>query len=545
MAQFGDLQVKYRNASEAERSEIQTQWKQLVDKGNVMEPKLLAAAEKAFVEAPNANKDVSDLLLQLCVHYVGSDDYENAYRLGKVLVDHQCQDKRTCNLAGLAALAVGNLDDAEAYLKLAKENNVAGAVGIDLLDDLATRFQDDPAAYKQAWAKEQEIRAAEAKADDLPRVLLKTNKGDIEIELFENEAPNTVANFISLVEKGFYNGADLPPRAAGLHGPGRRSDGQRHAAGRATTSPANATSPTTALHFRGTLSMAHAGPRHGRLAVLPDVPAHPAPRRQAHGLRPRDQGHRRAGEAPAPRPGRHRMPPEPDKIVEAKVLRKRTALRVRRPTKDGTSRASRTLILHHLLLRALARSLALFFVLLGEFLDLFLDAVAVVFGEVFVFLGLVGDLVAVAADVADGDLGLLGQLLDAADHLAPHLGRQRRHVEADHPAVALRVEPQVAGLDRLLDVLDRARIVRADDDLRGLGGADRSDLLDRHRRAVDLDAQRIDQPGVGPAGANARQGPSSTLMAFSMRSSVSSRISSPVMVATPDGQLEVSESGDS
>ena len=81
--------------------------------------------------------------------------------------------------------------------------------------------------YKEAWAKEKAIRDAEAKADDLPRVLLKTNKGDIVIELFENQAPNTVANFISLVKKGFYNGSDVPPRVGGLHGPGRRSEGQR------------------------------------------------------------------------------------------------------------------------------------------------------------------------------------------------------------------------------------------------------------------------------------------------------------------------------
>lgn len=49
------------------------------------------------------------------------------------------------------------------------------------------------------------IRLREFKADDLPKVLLKTNKGDITVELYENEAPQTVANFISLVESGFYN----------------------------------------------------------------------------------------------------------------------------------------------------------------------------------------------------------------------------------------------------------------------------------------------------------------------------------------------------
>ena len=42
--------------------------------------------------------------------------------------------------------------------------------------------------------------------NDLPQVLLKTTRGDILIELFEDEAPNTVANFITLVEEGFYDG---------------------------------------------------------------------------------------------------------------------------------------------------------------------------------------------------------------------------------------------------------------------------------------------------------------------------------------------------
>jgi cyclophilin family peptidyl-prolyl cis-trans isomerase len=39
-----------------------------------------------------------------------------------------------------------------------------------------------------------------------PIVLLKTSKGDIKLQLFEDAAPKAVANFIQLVEKGFYNG---------------------------------------------------------------------------------------------------------------------------------------------------------------------------------------------------------------------------------------------------------------------------------------------------------------------------------------------------
>ncbi len=39
-----------------------------------------------------------------------------------------------------------------------------------------------------------------------PHVLLKTTLGDIEVELFENEAPMGVENFLQYVNDGFYNG---------------------------------------------------------------------------------------------------------------------------------------------------------------------------------------------------------------------------------------------------------------------------------------------------------------------------------------------------
>lgn len=42
-------------------------------------------------------------------------------------------------------------------------------------------------------------------AQDNPRVKIDTNKGSFTIELFEKEAPITVANFLRYVDEGFYN----------------------------------------------------------------------------------------------------------------------------------------------------------------------------------------------------------------------------------------------------------------------------------------------------------------------------------------------------
>ncbi|MCH8921723.1 MAG: peptidylprolyl isomerase [Planctomycetes bacterium] len=96
----------------------------------------------------------------------------------------------------------------------------------------------------------------------MPRVLLKTTQGDIVLELFENEAPNTVANFVYLVEKKFYDGLAFnrvlldfmaqggDPKGDGSGGPGYRIKcecGEKN----------------HRKHFRGSVSMAHGGPNTG------------------------------------------------------------------------------------------------------------------------------------------------------------------------------------------------------------------------------------------------------------------------------------------
>ena len=64
-------------------------------------------------------------------------------------------------------------------------------------------------SLQREWVREQEQRAAEAETDDLPRVQLETDAGKITIELFENQASNSVAQFLTLVDQGFYDGLDF------------------------------------------------------------------------------------------------------------------------------------------------------------------------------------------------------------------------------------------------------------------------------------------------------------------------------------------------
>ena len=93
----------------------------------------------------------------------------------------------------------------------------------------------------------------------MTRAIMETNKGTINLDLFDTDAPNTVKNFVDLSEKGFYDGLAfhrvIPdfmvqggcPLGTGTGGPGYKiKDELNHH-----------------KHLAGTLSMAHAGPNTG------------------------------------------------------------------------------------------------------------------------------------------------------------------------------------------------------------------------------------------------------------------------------------------
>lgn len=122
----------------------------------------------------------------------------------------------------------------------------------------------------ELWSKEKELRAAEAHADDLPRVELTTDRGRIVLELFENEAPNTVANFISLVEDGFYDQCAfhrvIPSFMAQTGDPNSKPDGNKARIGSGGPGyyiPDETELDNARSHFTGTLSMANHGPNTG------------------------------------------------------------------------------------------------------------------------------------------------------------------------------------------------------------------------------------------------------------------------------------------
>jgi len=118
------------------------------------------------------------------------------------------------------------------------------------------------------------IRQREHKANDLPQVLIKTNKGDITVELYENEAPQTVGNFISLVESGFYSKSlfhrVIDNFMAQAGGPKKDDEGDDDPGYLIYDEHKN---PDTRRHFTDVLSMANTGaPNSGSSQFLAQFP---------------------------------------------------------------------------------------------------------------------------------------------------------------------------------------------------------------------------------------------------------------------------------
>jgi cyclophilin family peptidyl-prolyl cis-trans isomerase len=342
IADLKGLQQRRDAAQGQARTDLETQMADLRDKTNDIIDRLTDAGLTAYKLDKTAFPRVNVTLRTIARFHVigdahgdGGDQYEKAFALTKALIDAGAaeQMQELYLLCGMSAYCIGELDLAQEYLTKASEAGMFDNIPQQMADDPppvklvrdASMYLANIDAHRGRWAAEQKIRAAEAEADDLPRVKFTTTKGDIVIELFENEAPQTVANFITLVKRGYYDGITfhrvLPlfmaqggdPSGSGSGGPGYNIRDENGL-------------PKERHHFRGSLSMANTGAPNtgGSQFFLTFVPTtyldgrHAVFGRVIEGIDVAASLRRRN-----PDPNIRGPKPIPDKIVKAEVLRDR------------------------------------------------------------------------------------------------------------------------------------------------------------------------------------------------------------------------------
>jgi cyclophilin family peptidyl-prolyl cis-trans isomerase len=150
----------------------------------------------------------------------------------------------------------------------------------------AAKMRLDAMLMEARWQAEKRLRAAEQKADDLPRVRLviehrrfardangsattrieSTGTGEVILELFEDQAPNTVANFLQLASDKVYDGTRFyRAEGAAIVAGGDPKSKTGDAAGDGSGGPGYVIPdefqrPEARAHFRGCISMVNTGP---------------------------------------------------------------------------------------------------------------------------------------------------------------------------------------------------------------------------------------------------------------------------------------------
>lgn len=275
-AEIEQLRGEYQAADPARRKEIDAELPAIVDRARDRMGAWTDAALALYQAKPNENNEVSELLAGMAKHFAvgeappkatggrffGGDQYEKAMPLIDALIEGGYPDKNLYVWGGYSAVCLNEYDKAEKYFTMAQEK---GALASPPADEAGQQFYQTAQSWfanlgemRANWEAEKKIREAEAQKDDLPRVKFTTSKGDIVLELFEDQAPIATANMITLVKSGFYNNVVfhrvLPhfmaqggdPQGTGQGGPGYNIESQF-------------SGPDARKHFRGSISMANTG----------------------------------------------------------------------------------------------------------------------------------------------------------------------------------------------------------------------------------------------------------------------------------------------
>lgn len=197
-------QARYQHATKAESYDYGKQWRENAIEGQQAYQKVKELSMEIFLKTEKPTQEQFELVFKMALASAIEGRVGIANRVFKKMLKLRPDDERIWMNASRVAIFTNDFEIANRLLqekpKLIEELPKQEIVLFSTLEKFGER-----------WTKEAAIRKAEAEADDLPRVELTTPKGKIVIELFENEAPHTVGNFIHLVEAGHYEDAFFYP----------------------------------------------------------------------------------------------------------------------------------------------------------------------------------------------------------------------------------------------------------------------------------------------------------------------------------------------
>lgn len=208
------VSIRFFDTSLAKSYQWKEKWNEAAADLSSQKPIFEKASLDWFFECKQPPPDLIQLAGAIALQATEEGDLELAWKiLNKVKQHYSDPDNVDLNMQiALTAIKTNRFEEALSFMRRPDAREAVEGL----------KHQVDKNMFilcpllQTKWEREKELRQKEAEQDDLPRVKLQLTTGEVVVELFENEAPETVANFITLVESGFYDGSFCHPVIKGL-----------------------------------------------------------------------------------------------------------------------------------------------------------------------------------------------------------------------------------------------------------------------------------------------------------------------------------------
>lgn len=189
----------YLFSDSEESHEHKDRWETIASESETLFEEIRENAYALFLAEEQPDEDLKIVVRNLATGSIGQGQIEISHRICQKLVDLNPDDSNLAEELIRVEIFNNKFDDA---LEL-KSKSPSKIEAYNKREQIIFSFIE---VLKKNFDRELELREKD-KTAELPRVEMKIKgKGSVILELFEDEAPETVANFISLTEAGFYDG---------------------------------------------------------------------------------------------------------------------------------------------------------------------------------------------------------------------------------------------------------------------------------------------------------------------------------------------------
>ncbi|MEP0430407.1 peptidylprolyl isomerase [Rhodopirellula bahusiensis] len=197
MLQLRQLHIRFNNDIDRSREAAKAFRAQQHETWDLMQEQMENSV-KVFRLLPSP--EAASYMVTMVQHHFDNDIYSaTSYEAAARLIDIGQNYRYLFLTAARAGISNGEFATARKVYETLKPDE------LEKVDMANKHFLDE---LERQYKEEMELMET-IDRDALPQVRFKTTRGDVLMELYPGEAPSTVANFLKLVEEGFYDGLDF------------------------------------------------------------------------------------------------------------------------------------------------------------------------------------------------------------------------------------------------------------------------------------------------------------------------------------------------